>query len=43
MNKNLSFIDVEGEAKQAIIDSYLNFLETTYLKSIINQSQIQHY
>jgi hypothetical protein len=36
MNNNLSFIDVEGEAKQAIIDSYLNF-PRNYLFEINNQ------
>jgi hypothetical protein len=36
MNKNLSFIDVEGEAKQAIIDSYMNF-PRNYLFEINNE------
>lgn len=36
MNKNLSFIDVEGEAKKAIIDSYMNF-PRNYLFEIDNK------
>jgi hypothetical protein len=36
MNKNLSFIDVEGEAKEAIIDSYLNF-PRNYLFELNNE------
>ena len=36
MNKNLSFIDVEDEAKQAIIDSFMNF-PRNYLFEINNE------
>jgi len=36
MNKNLSFIDVEGEAKRAIIESYSNY-PRNYLFEINNQ------
>ena len=36
MNKNLSFIDVEGEAKKAILESYGNF-PRNYLFEINNE------
>ena len=36
MNKNLSFIDVEGEAKKAILNSYMNF-PRNYLFEINNE------
>jgi len=38
MNKNLSFIDVEGEAKQALLESYANFPRNFLLE--INENPI---
>ena len=38
MNKNLSFIDVEGEAKQALLESYMNFPRNFLLE--INNEKI---
>ena len=38
MNKNLSFIDIEDEAKKALLESYINFPRNFLLE--INNEKI---